>query len=257
MTTKGIIYFIQPAELVGTNRYKIGCSKNINLDRCKNGYKKGSRFICIMECNNPIELERKIKNNFNNKFELFCGNEYFCGVEENMLKEFIEITILHESIKMSQLSNKVEQNKYNIVNNENHISTLKKSFNGNTYNLAKIVYSKYSDRFVCSSLESNIWWEFKNHNWYCDNAEYTLKILLYEDFANDYKRESTELSIKATKSYGFEKEELQNKKSKIDNIVEKLMNNRFRNTLMDECKHLFYDPHFEQKVDSNVKLIGI
>ena len=47
---KGIIYFIQPAELVGTNRYKIGCSKNANLDRCKKGYKKETRFICIMEC---------------------------------------------------------------------------------------------------------------------------------------------------------------------------------------------------------------
>ncbi len=37
---KGIIYLIQPCELVGTSRYKIGCSRNPNLDRCKNGYKK-------------------------------------------------------------------------------------------------------------------------------------------------------------------------------------------------------------------------
>jgi hypothetical protein len=59
--TKGIIYFIQPVEYIETNTYKIGCSKNPNLDRCKNGYKKGSRFLCIMECNYPIELERKIR----------------------------------------------------------------------------------------------------------------------------------------------------------------------------------------------------
>ena len=57
--SKGIIYFIQPSELVGTGRYKIGCSKSPDLDRCKNGYKKGSRYICIMECINPILLERK------------------------------------------------------------------------------------------------------------------------------------------------------------------------------------------------------
>jgi hypothetical protein len=70
----GIIYFIQPAELVRINKYKIGCSKNDNLDRCKKGYKKNTRFICIMECNDPFELERKIKHQFNIKFKLFCGH---------------------------------------------------------------------------------------------------------------------------------------------------------------------------------------
>ena len=38
----GIIYLLQPAELVGTDRFKFGCSTNNNLDRCKNGYKKGT-----------------------------------------------------------------------------------------------------------------------------------------------------------------------------------------------------------------------
>mgnify|MGYP006090550431 CR=1 FL=1 len=42
---EGIIYLIQPAELVGTNRYKIGCSKKPNLDRVKKGYKKGTRYL--------------------------------------------------------------------------------------------------------------------------------------------------------------------------------------------------------------------
>jgi hypothetical protein len=58
---KGIIYFIQPAELIGTDRFKIGCSGNPDLDRCKKGYKKGSRYISIMECNDPFELENKIR----------------------------------------------------------------------------------------------------------------------------------------------------------------------------------------------------
>ena len=52
----GIIYFIQPTELIGTNRYKIGCSENTELDRVKKGYKKGTRYIFIIECNNPFVL---------------------------------------------------------------------------------------------------------------------------------------------------------------------------------------------------------
>ena len=51
---KGIIYLIQPVELVGTNRYKLGCSKNTNLERCKKGYKNGSRYLSIMECDEPF-----------------------------------------------------------------------------------------------------------------------------------------------------------------------------------------------------------
>ena len=30
-SNNGLIYFVQPAELVGTNRYKVGASKNSNI----------------------------------------------------------------------------------------------------------------------------------------------------------------------------------------------------------------------------------
>jgi hypothetical protein len=87
----GIIYLIQPCELVGTSRYKIGCSTKNNLDRCHKGYKKGSRYLCIMECNKPLILEQNIKNNFNNKFKLIGGKEYFEGNENDIINEFCNI----------------------------------------------------------------------------------------------------------------------------------------------------------------------
>lgn len=87
----GIVYLIQPLELVGTDRYKIGISNNNNLDRCKNGYKKGSRYLCIFECNNPIILEQKIKDVFNKNFKLIAGNEYYMGNEREMKTTFIEL----------------------------------------------------------------------------------------------------------------------------------------------------------------------
>jgi len=141
----GIIYFIQPAELVGTDRYKIGCSKNPNLDRCKKGYKKNTRFICIMECNNPIELERKIKNKFNYKFELFCGNEYFCGNEKNMLKEFIEITYSYKnSIKLL--------NNISTVKVKQNISTT----NSNNSKQNSILWKEFKDSYMKTYGSKNI-----------------------------------------------------------------------------------------------------
>jgi phage/plasmid-associated DNA primase len=338
--TKGIIYFIQPVEYIGTETYKIGCSKNPNLERCKNGYKKGSRFLCIMECNNVIELERKIKDNFNYKFKLCRGNEYFCGDEQIMLKEFLEIITLHEksnlflnpdkediirrAIKYTDMLNYkrasdyhdwlrvglalhnidnslllvwIEFSKkcgrkykegecekkwntmknpsngnlltirllakqdnpieYDIFTRKEFKSLMKQSLDGNTYYLAKSVYSKYSDRFVCSDLGSNIWWEFKNHRWYRIEEGYTLKILLGEDFRDEYMCKIAALSIKATYiTDPKKKEELYLKRTKIDKIVQKLMNDTFKITLMNECKTLFYDHQFEEKIDSNINLIG-
>jgi hypothetical protein len=144
----GIIYFIQPAELVGTNRYKIGCSKNPNLDRCKKGYKKNTRFICIMECNNPIELERKIKNEFNNKFKLFCGNEYFCGEEKNMLKEFMEIAYSHKnSIKLLDNISKVKLN-----NSTQNIFT----HDSNNSNQNNILWKEFKDSYIKTYGSKNI-----------------------------------------------------------------------------------------------------
>ncbi len=66
--TKGIIYLIQPSELVGTNRYKIGCSTKPSLERC-NSYKNGTRYLCVMECDEPYKLETIIKNEFNKYFK--------------------------------------------------------------------------------------------------------------------------------------------------------------------------------------------
>ena len=86
----GTIYLIQPAELVGTNRFKIGCSNTNNLERCKKGYKKGSRFINIMECKEPFKIEKEIKKVFNDKFKLIAGKEYFEGNEEDIKKVFYD-----------------------------------------------------------------------------------------------------------------------------------------------------------------------
>ncbi len=93
---KGIIYLIQPKELIGTNRYKIGCSKNTDLIRCKNGYKYGSRYLCIMECDEPYVIENTIKKTFNILFNLIAGNEYFEGNEKIMKRKFVELVLKHE-----------------------------------------------------------------------------------------------------------------------------------------------------------------
>jgi hypothetical protein len=114
---KGMVYLIQPAELIGTNRYKIGRSGKNDLLRCINGYKKGSRIIRTAECNNPPIVELEIKKAFNKKFKLIAGKEYFEGNEEEIIKEFNDIVLKFSKVLI------VEELKENTLNFE------KKNFN--------------------------------------------------------------------------------------------------------------------------------
>jgi hypothetical protein len=115
MTFKGSVYLVQPAELIGTNRYKLGCSKKGNLDRCKNGYKNGTRYIIIMECENPHNIETQIKQKFNIYFELVAGKEYFEGEIKDMIKVFYE-TVYNNIFKYNELDFKFDLDNNNLSN---------------------------------------------------------------------------------------------------------------------------------------------
>jgi hypothetical protein len=90
MDSKGIVYLLQPAELVGTNRYKVGCSGKADLSRVK-AYKTGSRYMYIMECDNPFHVENILKKHFQEKFHLIAGQEFFEGDELEMRRTFLHI----------------------------------------------------------------------------------------------------------------------------------------------------------------------
>jgi P4 family phage/plasmid primase-like protien len=123
----------------------------------------------------------------------------------------------------------------------------------NTYLLAKSIFMKYSNTFVCSNISKNIWWEFKNHRWVRVQDGYTLKIKLSEEFANEYNKEISEISLQMQKNFS---ELLRIRRDTYSKIVGKLMNTSFKEIIIRECRNLFYDDKFEQKLDSNVNLLG-
>jgi hypothetical protein len=85
----GLVYFIQPAELIGTDRYKIGRTAKNDLSRIRS-YKNGSRYLFIMECEDDVNLEKALIAKFNEKFSKLAGNEYFRGNESDMFNTFLD-----------------------------------------------------------------------------------------------------------------------------------------------------------------------
>jgi P4 family phage/plasmid primase-like protien len=133
---------------------------------------------------------------------------------------------------------------------------LKKSLSGDTYSVAKALYTKYFDRFICASIKHNTWYEFKNHRWTRVDGGYTLMKLISEEFVNDYMKVSSEYNLKAINTTGIEREDLQKKASSFQRIVDKLLNLNFKKQIMEEGKYLFHDEDFEEKLDENHDLLG-
>lgn len=92
---KDTIYLIQPAELIGTNRYKIGHLKSQNLTKNPSFNKKGIRILCLLECDRVNILENKIRIHFNSMFKLVAGNNCFEGNEKEIIMEFIKKVTNH------------------------------------------------------------------------------------------------------------------------------------------------------------------
>jgi len=88
----GMVYLIQPQMLKNTNCYKIGCSKSSTYERLRN-YHKGTQILMITKCNNPFELEKLIKKEFNNKFEQISGKEYYEWNINEMYNLFAELVM--------------------------------------------------------------------------------------------------------------------------------------------------------------------
>ena len=147
---------------------------------------------------------------------------------------------------------------YMLLKEEEFQKVLKKSLDNNTFTVAKAFQERYSERFICSLPSKNIWYEFieTQHKWVEMADASTLMILLSEDFANEYYKEIGKYILKITKLTGYEREECNKKIDKLNKIKDNLQDITYKKKIVEECKYLFLDQKFEEKLDNNPNLIG-
>ena len=80
----GIVYLIQPAELVDTDRYKVGCSRETSLKRIITGYNDKTRVILVEDVDEPFAVEKTILTAFATQFTCLSGREFFAGNIDRM-----------------------------------------------------------------------------------------------------------------------------------------------------------------------------
>ncbi len=85
----GIVYLVQPEEYLNTSTYKIGMSASNTTKRIR-AYGKHTRTIAVAQCKEPHPVEAELIKEFNARFTLTRGREFFSGNEKEMILAFHE-----------------------------------------------------------------------------------------------------------------------------------------------------------------------
>ena len=127
---------------------------------------------------------------------------------------------------------------------------------GTEYDIAKVVYELYHSFYKCTSLQHSTWYEFQDNSWVEIEQGYTLSTKLSEDVKTEFLHLHTYYMQQAINNHGMEHDRFMGKAAKVIKIAEKLKKTSFKNQVISECAKLFYDPLFEEKLDSGRNLLG-
>tara|TARA_B100000780_G_scaffold7440_1_gene5558 strand:+ start:7107 stop:7709 length:603 start_codon:yes stop_codon:yes gene_type:complete len=110
-----------------------------------------------------------------------------------------------------------------------------------SYDIAKLVYFLYKDEYVCGKLKNKLWFHFKDHKWKIT------ELGPYNEISNNV--------VNLFEKYKLNSNHDEEIIGKIDNLIIKLKNVSFKETICRECIYLFYDPDFIKKLDIKINLV--
>lgn len=172
----------------------------------------------------------------------------------------------------------------------------KQALSGTDDDLANYVYSKYEHEYVCSSIEHNTWYIFKNHRWFLSEGGTDLYKKISNEVANDFANKIKDINFddeniesekqellrkikqcesnvdiddikdneKTLQRYKRNLKELEStdeqsrnkKRKKYIDIIKKLKNSSSIKGVIELCKHKFYNKEFNNNLNEDKYLIG-
>ena len=149
-----------------------------------------------------------------------------------------------------------EPEEYSKFIKEDFENNLKKNSVNNTFMIAKALYCKYFDKFVCANPKDNVWYYFVEHRWKKDPNGGKLITKISSEFANHYISMSQNSNKMAIEESGSDKKRHLDDAIHFNKIAEHLMDISFKEKIMKEARYLFHDENFIKRLDENPLLIG-
>jgi len=129
----------------------------------------------------------------------------------------------------------------NVFDDIKVLDFLENSLSNYSYDIAKLVYYLYKNEYVCGKLKNKLWYHFKNNKWK------VTELGPYNELSNNVLN----LFEQYKKVLSHDEETI----IKIDNLITKLKNVSFKETICRECIYLFYDSDFIKKLDRQMNLV--
>ena len=127
------------------------------------------------------------------------------------------------------------------------------------YDLAKILYQWYKDKFVCVSIGNMCWFEYENQRWQETDSGTRLRTNI-SDFNGIYglftkKLKTVQDELNTLKDGDEQKDILEKRQKKICNIMIDLKKTDKKANIMRESCHLFYIKDFMNLLDSKNNIL--
>lgn len=138
-------------------------------------------------------------------------------------------------------------------------SLIYKSLSLTDYDIALVIARMFKHRYRCASPKNHTWYEYKHHGWREIERGYTLfykeiPTVLFDEYMKLIQKESQRAQMTSDER---EKDICTKNIENLNKISKKLKNTSFvKDKMYKECSGMFYEPHFEEKLDSNPRLIG-
>lgn len=139
---------------------------------------------------------------------------------------------------------------------------------GTEHDVAQVIYSKYRDEFKCASYKNNEWYRFAENLWRPTENGIELLARLSSDVAKEFlnkEKEQNEIIGADMDQCNHTKDKpndncdtckAEQAKKRYYTIRLRLKTTSFKENVMKECKLLFFDKEFAQRLDENKHLIG-
>lgn len=123
--------------------------------------------------------------------------------------------------------------------------------------LAMVLYHLYKDKYVCSSIKNNIWYEFSNHRWHEIDSGSALRMAISREMNQLYfdRMQYTTNRMQQIDNGEENHDILRKQIAKLAEISVVLKKTQMKNNIMREAKDIFFDKNFMDKLDQNTNLL--
>lgn len=203
---------------------------------------------CLRNISNDLLQQWDEFSKISNKYEAgYCDSLWY-----RMREGGLGIGTLHMWAKQDN------PEKYSKLISEDISAFIRRSMSQTDYDIALVIARMFKHRFRCSSHKHHTWYEYEGHRWKEIEKGYTL---FYKEIPNklhdEYQKAIERETQKSRLGDERDKDICNNNIETLNKIAKKLRSTNFvKDKMYKECSGLFYEPKFEEKLDSNPTLIG-